>query len=273
LSNEPNGYFKGKGYSFERFVELHALVRGEFDNRGLAIRIVGSDDTGGFPWFKQCVADDAYFAGSDYFASHRYFQFPDRVFAPFFFDDRLELLAGRSPRRPFLVAEFGFQDGRAGTLENPLMEEYPYALWTTAFIADGLNRGVVGFSIWCLHEVYYPGNGFMNYGLWDFKDNNWKPRPVYHAFAMFSRLTEAGDRVRKCTSSHPGHVLAAVVGDTVFWVNQGDQEAEIRIEGMTLVEVRIMTEETLEGDRECGVAHKLDAQRFTAPPSSFGYAR
>lgn len=125
------------------------------------------------------------------------------------------------------------------------METYPYAVWTAAFVIEGLNRGVAGFSIWCLHEVYYPGGGFMNYGLWDFKDNGWEPRPVYHPWAAFSRLTEKGDRVRRCDSSHPGHVLGAAVGRTLFWVNRGDQAAQVRISGFKAGTVRIMTEETV----------------------------
>ena len=274
LSNEPNGAFaSGMGYSFDRFVELHTLVKQEFARRGLAIRIVGSDDTAGFPWFTRCVKNDTYFQTADFFASHRYLQYPDRVLAPFFFDCRLNLLAERQPRKPFVVAEFGFQDARSGTLENPIMESYPYAVWTAAFIIEGLNRGVAGFSIWCMHEVYYPGGGFMNYGLWDFKDNAWKPRPVYHAIAAFTRLTERGDRVRKCVSTHPQHVLGAVVGSTLFWVNRADGPTPIRVENFELHTIRIMTEATLDGDRECGALEQPSANGFTGPPQSFGYAR
>ncbi|MBN2311633.1 MAG: hypothetical protein JXR94_21825 [Candidatus Hydrogenedentes bacterium] len=272
LTNEPNGHFKRSGYPFERYVELHERVKEEFARRGLDVSVVGSDDTAGYSWFQQCVESDAYFQTADYFASHRYFQYPDRVFAPFFFDDRLSLLAARDPVKPLVVAEFGFQDARSDALENPLMESYPYAVWTTAFVIEGLNRGVAGFSIWCLHEVYYPGNGFMNYGLWDYKDNDWKPRPVYHAAAMFSRLTEAGDRVRPCSSSHPGHVLGAVAGDTLFWVNRGEEPAEVRVAGFAPATMCVMTEATLEGDRECGVEATY-RESFTAPPMSFGYAR
>lgn len=274
LSNEPNGAFaSGMGYSFERFVELHTLVKAEFVRRGLDVRVVGSDDTGGLPWFTQCVRDDAYFRTADLFASHRYLPFADRILAPFFFKDRLELLAAREPRKPFIVAEFGFQDARSGTLENPLMEEYPYAVWTAAFFIEGLNLGVAGFSIWCTHEVYYPGNGFMNYGLWDYKDNAWKPRPVYHAVANFTRLTNRGDVARKCTSTHPRHVLAARVGDTLFWVNRSDEPAVVEVRGFALKTVRIYTEATLEGDRDCGVVEHPSAPQFTAPPQSFGYAQ
>ncbi len=273
LSNEPNGYFAGAGYSFDRFLALHREAHKEFERRDLKVRIVGSDDTNGWSWFEQCVKSDEYSGLADYFASHRYIAHTSRRLLPFFLDDRLHAIAERPPAKPFVVAEFGFHDARSGTLENPVMEEYPYAIWTSAFVIDGLNRGVAGFSIWCLHEVYYPGNGFMNYGLWDYKDNDWKPRPVYHAWAPFSRLTEPGDRVTKCVSNQPDCVTGAIVNSTLFWVNQADKEAEVHIEGIAPKEVRIMTEATLQGDRECGEVRPLTDVRFVAPPISFGYAR
>ncbi len=273
LSNEPNGYFVGAGYDFARFTELHSLVKEEFARRNLSVRILGSDDTNGLPWFEQCVKDDRYFAAADLFASHRYIGFTSRKLLPSFLEDRMEWIERRTPVKPFIVAEFGFQDKRSGTMENPLMEEYPYAVWTTTFAIDCLNRGVAGMSIWCLHEMYYPGGGLMNYGLWDYKDNNWKPRPVYHAWAMFTRLTEAGDRSIRCESSHPGYVRGAFVNGILFWVNQSEKAIDVEIKGAKAKEARVMTETTLAGDRECGETRKIEGERFQAPPMSFGYAR
>ncbi|UCH35847.1 MAG: hypothetical protein JSV65_05700 [Armatimonadota bacterium] len=273
LTNEPNGSFVHMGYDFNRFLELHRLVKREFEKRGLRVRIVGSDDTSGLDWFTRCVQDNEYYQTADLFSSHFYVQYPNRPLAPLSMDDRLALIGQHRQKKPFVIGEFGFQDARSGTLENPLMETYPYAVWTAAFVIEGLNRGVAGFSIWCLHEVYYPGGGFMNYGLWDFRDNGWKPRPVYHAWAMFSKLTKAGDTVRTCESSHPDAVIGSIAGDTLFWVNRSDQVLPVRISGLKATEVRIMTEATLEGDRECGTVEKLNDGLFTAPPQSFGYAR
>ena len=273
LTNEPNTNWTQRGDIFEKFVKIHQLVKAEFAARGLDVKVVGSDDTAGETWFRQCVEDPAYFETADVFASHRYFPFADRGLATRFYDERLGLLRGKTPLKPFVVGEFGFQDARAGVVDNPLMEEYRYAIWTAAFTIEGLNAGVAGFSIWCLHEVYYPGNGFMNYGLWEFKDKDWRPRPVYHAWAPFSRFTEPGDRVRKCVSSHPDHVRGAVVNTTLFWVNQSETPAKVIIKGLSPKEVRIMTEATLSGDRECRAEHPVDHHRFTAPPMSFGYAR
>jgi len=274
LTNEPNGAFASHmGYRFDRYLTMHQIVAKEFLKRGLDVEIVGSDDTAGLSWFEPCVNSAPYYELADLFVSHRYFPFADRILAPFFYADRLSLIADKTPRKRFAVAEFGFQDARSGTLENPLMETYPYAVWTTAFMIEGLNRGVAGFTIWCLSEVYYPGNGFMNYGLWNFKDDHWKPRPVYHAIANFTRLTERGDMVRKCSSTHPKHVLAVVVGDVLFWVNRYDEEATITVTGAELLDGRVMTESTLIGDRECGAPITVKENGFKAPTQSFGWVR
>ena len=34
-----------------------------------------------------------------------------------------------------------------------------------------------------MHEVYYLFGKKMQFGLWDFKDNDWHIRPIYHWLA------------------------------------------------------------------------------------------
>jgi len=270
LSNEPNTTWVQRGNSFEEFVRMHELVKAEFARRSLPVRILGSDDTSGLSWFEDCVRSDRYFASADYFASHLYTPFSDCGLAPFFFDDRLAILRTRNPEKQLVIAEFGFQDARSGTLVNPIMETYPYALWTSAFVIQGLNKGLAGYSIWCLHEMYYPGNGFMNYGLWNYKDRDWGVRPVYFAWANFSRFTKAGDAVYRCESSAPGHVLAARVGKILFWVNEADRPVPVRVTGMAPSSVHAYEETTLTGDRECGTTLNAVDGLWTLPPASFG---
>ena len=271
LTNEPNLHFLQLGYTFERYVELHQLVKQEFARRSLDIEIIGSDDTAALEWFQACVENDEYYAAVDLFASHRYFPHADRLLAPFFYEDRLELLARKPDPKPFVVAEFGFHDMRSGTFANPIMEDYPYALWTFDFILEGLNRGVAGFTIWCLHEVYYPGENFMNYGLWNFKDRDWAIRPVYHAIGCFTRMTERGAAVRRCESSHPRHVNAAVVGNVVFWINQAPRPVTIRFSEALDSPATAYTRDTVSADDSPGTSHTVTEDRFDAPPESFGY--
>ena len=158
--------------------------------------------------------------------------------------------------------------------DNPLMKEYPYALLSQACFIDGLNAGVAGFVTWCLQEVYYPGGAYpMHFGLWDYADGDWKVRPIYHVVAAFSRHTQAGDTVRRCTSTEPDLVKAVCAGGTLFWLNLSETPLEIEVAGLGAATVRVMTADTLEGDRECGTTMPLPSNgRFTAPGASFGYA-
>ncbi|MCL4218200.1 MAG: hypothetical protein KJ052_14515 [Candidatus Hydrogenedentes bacterium] len=282
LTNEPNSHFIQQGYTFERYVELHRLMAAEIEHRGLDIGIAGSDDTAGLAWFQQCAADETYRDVTDVFVSHRYYPFAERIFANDFYADRFDAMAGNGIKKPFAVAEFGFHDARSGALENPLMEDYDYALWTTEFIIEGLNRGVAGYTIWCLQEMYYPGNGFMNYGLWNF-GGEWKVRPVYFAMLQFTQKTEPGMKVYRCASSHESVVKGACVGKTLFWVNNCDEAVDVSVEGLVTVESRVFEESTLRGEVDCSVAQPIrnvpasdkaasSTQRmFTAPPRSFGY--
>ena len=61
---------------------------------------------------------------------------------------------------------------------------------------EGLNGGVSSYAIWCLHQVYYPGNQLMGFGLWRWKEDDWAVNPVYHAWSLFTRHTKRGDCVR-----------------------------------------------------------------------------
>jgi len=273
LSNEPNDLFPSRGYSFDRYVALLSETRKEIHRLGLEVQVVGADDADSLPWFRECVSNPACFEACDIFASHRYFPHTDAVFIPSFFESRQTLLGDKTPPKPFVVAEFGFQDKRSGTLENPIMETYPYALWAARFAIEGLNAGVEGFSIWCLHEMVYPSGAFMNYGLWNFKDREWEIRPVYHAWLMFTRGTESGDAARLCLSSHPETVKAAFAGNTLFWVNLGEEAVPIQVLGVEPKTARVHTEATLWGDRESGRETPITDGRFELPPRSFGYAR
>jgi len=136
-----------------------------------------------------------------------------------------------------------------------------------------LNRGVAGFSIWCMHEVYYPGGSLMNYGLWNYRDRGWGIRPVYHALGCFTRMTETGDPVRKSVSSHPAHASAAVVRDVVFWVNQADRKVPLVFSAALAGPATAYTRDTVTADDSLGMEVPVRQNRFVAPPQSFGYLR
>jgi hypothetical protein len=274
LTNEPDGGYMRKGdRRFTDFLKIHQLVKAEIKRRGLDVQIIGSDDANSLSFFETCATNPEYFALADVLCSHVYIRRCNTFMAPEFFDSRMKIAENLKPRKPFIVGECGMLGDWFTAMDNPTMLTYPYAIWATAFAIEGLNRGVSGFSIWTMNETFYPFGTRMQFGLWDFKDNGWKVRPVYHAWANLCRLTGAGDKVRRVDSSNPDRVLGSVVNSTLFWVNRADQPAEVVVEGLGAKEVRIMEEKTLAGDRECGVVEKLKDGRFTAPPQSFGYAR
>jgi len=276
LTNEPGGAFIITGGDFPKYVEIHRLMKQELNRRGLKINIIGSDDAAGIGWFSGCVNDSAYFETVDIFASHHYAKVHELDLIPDFFEDRTKLLDAKKPSKPLMMTEFGFMDERTKPPNiNPLMQEYPYALYTQLFSIDGLNSGIAGFNFWCLHEVYYATDKVnrMHFGLWNYKDRNWSVRPVYHCVANFCRLTEPGDVVVKCKSTCPEYVKAALVGDTLFWVNMNSKAVEVRIAGRKVEKLCIMTEKSLHGDRECGqFLERPKYNKFNAPLMSFGYA-
>jgi hypothetical protein len=275
LTNEPNTHFLREGGTFEGFVRLHTLVRAEFQRRGLDVQVLGSDDTDGWRWFQQCVEDPTHYAESDAFVSHRYLRTEAIPLMGSFFQERLDLLrerAGSAPPKPLIIGEFGFQDARAdGPLVNPVIEEYDYALWTMAFVLEGLHRGVAGFNFWCLHETYYPNGWLMKYGLWNFKDKDWSLRPVFHAFSLFPRFSEAGDAVHTVDSTHPQHLRAARIGARVFWVNQSTEPLVTQLEGLNAKQAVIFTEQALPVDTRLPAAQPLEGHTVTLPARSFGY--
>ena len=291
LTNEPNLGFLKTGATFADYVRIHTLVAAEIAARDLDIQIVGADNTSsGMNWFLDCVRDPAYHAAADVYASHVYLKRDAQTLATDFIVDHLSALRGS---RPWVITEFGFQDVESSHRSNPLMESWDYALWTAAFVIEGLNRGVAGFNIWCLHEMYYPGNGeIMNYGLWRFKDGEWAPKPVYHAWANFTRLSEAGDAVHLVNTTDAARVNGAQVGDTFFWVNLSESEVTVEVQETTATTAMAYTAPGVpttgapvppgtlpEGDPAAdapGVVctrAAVETERFTAPPRSFGYLR
>ncbi len=284
LTNEPDIFFaravERPAQSFDTFVELHRQVAAEFQRRGLELNIVGSDDGNNRAWFAHCVADDDYYALSDLFGSHFYFSESDAVMVKHILRDRIAMLEERAAdedRKDFIIAELGFQDERTQPPSiNPLMGEYPYAMLSMSTFLDGLNAGVAGWSIWCVHEMFYPGGSEpMRFGLWDFDPPTWPVRPVYHALALMTRNSRTGDTVYRCDSSHPDWLKAARIGDRLFWVNLGDVPTRVTITGDAVVhEVRALTEDVLTHDRDCSYPLAIETGRhFMAPAKAFGVAR
>ena len=113
----------------------------------------------------------------------------------------------------------------------------------------------------------------MRFGLWDFDPPEWPVRPIYHALALMTRHTSAGEVIYRTASSHPDWVKAARVGRKLFWVNLAEGPIPVSVSGASLHEVRAYTEDALTHDRDCSLALILENDGvFSAPPRSFGMA-
>ncbi len=278
LTNEPDGFFNQACGDFNKYVQYHIEMKKEIARRGLDVKIVGSDDMV-TDWFDRCLNTSAYDEVVDMYSTHIYIHKDKIDLANNIFAERVGKLeakagAGKGRGKPFTIGEYGFRDHRfVPPYTNPFSEDYPYALHNQGFVIDGLNQGVASFQYWCIHEMYYidPDNRML-FGLWNYKDRDWGIRPVYHSMANFCRLTEVGDTVYRCATTQPD-VKAARLGDVLFWVNGSDTAKRIHIKGFELKSATIMTEDTLEGERECGrTIAEFEGNVLEVPANSFGHA-
>lgn len=274
LTNEPNlSFIRYKGASFALFRKLHRLVRGQCRDRGIEVNIVGSDDGNGFGWFSQCVGDPAYRELPALYASHFYVPAHALPLGAAQTRDRIALLREHGVDAPFVIGELGVRDHRTQPpADNPYMREYGYALDLQTLLIDALAAGASGASVWCMHEVYYPGTKTpMHFGLWDF-GGGWTLRPVFHAVAAFTRNTEAGEPLHAVASSHPQSVRAIVVGDTLLWANRAADTIAMRIEPPRGGAGRTYAEDSGFTRLETGTPVTFaPGNEFAVPPRSFGF--
>ncbi len=144
------------------------------------------------------------------------------------------------------------------------MQSDEYALWAIAFLFEGMNQGVSGFNIWCLHEMYYPGGQKMNYGLWNF-DETWSQRPVFFAWSMLTQNTKAGDSIYPCTTNHPD-LKAIRINDTLFFANLGDTDLTLSIAEPDINAI----ERFSPGVGEAATRAISDNEKINIPAKSFG---
>ncbi len=277
LSNEPNtAFLTSAGGTFETYVAIHRLLREKLEERNLDIALVGSDDANNFQLFTDCLGSEHMRNAADLWSSHIYagdYQL-NRSSVAGLFAARMDLIDRQTPGKDLIMGEFGFSaaGSGAGPDTNLFMETYDYALFTTDYILRGLERGVTGFNIWVLHQVYYPqasGSNLMTYGLWPYRTAPGAVFPVFHAMANLTRHTKSGDLVTPVIMEGE-KVSACKVGDHIFWANLRDTPVTLRMEGVPLLENCIYTEATLSGEAESGKFEKIEGTTCNLPPRSFG---
>jgi len=63
------------------------------------------------------------------------------------------------------------------------------------FAIEALNAGASAALMWCLFDQYYDATHCQRYGLWEFKDRDWRPRPAFSSWSLINRYTEQRSRV------------------------------------------------------------------------------
>ena len=241
ITNEPDLYWEQRIGPFETFTSAHRLLAEALENEGLADRvtIVGADVTVQEEFFDKSVAEtDAYCAA---WSRHKYLKESQAVLFRNVVDAAVMSAKQNDSDgqvEPVLFAEFGFHWPETSDRNHTGIRTYEYGLLTAMAACDMLDGGVAGGCIWCLCRQMYPGFNFMDYGLWEYADEQWRVRPVALAYSLFTRFVRPGDDAVKLALD-PEHVYvrgAAVARNGVpvalFLVNLSEMSISVTVEGV-----------------------------------------
>jgi hypothetical protein len=234
--NEPNHTWRKFGYDFDRYIQVHDLMRAEWKARGLDLAMLGGDDSGDLPWFTETAKRMP--DRIEGYATHHYVKWDNLDEAAERTRDRLAAMKTHDPewaKKKLVLAEFGIHGPSTTDRNNLYMRTVDCGLGIAALCLDQVALGLDAASIWCLHRIHYPGFNFMDYGLWEYKDENWKPRPVWYAYSLFSRFMARGSRLSQVeVKDGEGLVKAALAqgpeGRFLFVVNLSYGELNLSAE-------------------------------------------
>lgn len=241
LMNEPENDFR-RPTPAEEFVRLNRLLARYLAERGLSdqISLLGPDDCigpvhGRSLWWNQTVPEAIDVFGG--FSSHTYKHRDTRLLGPWV-ADRLRHVAQldpAGPRRPLLITEFGYVGLQGSTFENSENRSYEYGLFMGDFAIAVLNSGASAALNWCLFDQYYDATHCQRQGLWQFKDQAWKPRPAFYSWSVINRYTQAHSRVvtaelsPACEQLRAAAIIAPNGHLTIMLVNRYDREIQVQL--------------------------------------------
>jgi hypothetical protein len=138
----------------------------------------------------------------------------------------MEIVQGAVPPRPWWITEFG---------RGPRKDDYDYGLFIAQYGLHGLNAGAQAMLIWSLTDMYFPGEGGINpWGLWRYKDEGWRIRPVFYLYGLLTRFAGKGLAVQAVEGA-AGGVQAAYLngrpGATLIVANPGTSR-DISLSGL-----------------------------------------
>lgn len=240
--------FKG---SVESYYRACRLLRAGLDKMGLEHIMTIGDTTGGPDWLTRIIesSDDAY----SIYTIHEYLDVTQYPVIDVRLREATEAVRrhaapaapgpGGAPRtKPVFLWEIGFKDHEAGDNDNRMSaaRRFEYGLWCANTCNAALNEGVVGGSVWCLQQMYYPGANFMDFGLWEFKDGQWRIRPAYYGYGLYTRFARPGlEAVRVHETPDCHDFSAAALRDqqgrtaALYLDNLSSEAVPVNIEGLT----------------------------------------
>jgi len=216
LFNEPNhGFLNEHGVvDFDYYVEMVKAVDERLKRDGLRdkIKICVSDDAQDLNWYRRSV--EALHEIGDIFTSHTYkYEISTPVFEINNWAKTSYNIKQRvAPDKPFYITEFGTQTIDAYNTRD--IGGYDRALFLPKFAINTLNGGAAGLLHWVLYDQYYyegtAANAKMKWGLWGFKDEDWKVRPSYFSWSLLTKHTRVGSEIYM-TESDDGNVSAVAL--------------------------------------------------------------
>jgi hypothetical protein len=199
LMNEPDSAFPVRPTPLDEYVRLNRLLDRLLRERGLRdeVSLLGLDECQSGPldvsdWFRDNLASE--FRCFNGLSVHTYRHRYAPAFVPWFAGRREGLRSAETDgrRRPILITESGYG---GGTFDNPENGKCEYGLWMADFAATALREGAAAVLTWCLFDTYYTDTLAQHWGLWQYKDHGWEPRPGFYAWSLLTRYTAAGSRV------------------------------------------------------------------------------
>lgn len=241
LMNEPENDFR-RPTPPDEYIRLTRLLAQCLKERGLdrEVLLLGPDDctaqyNGTSLWWRQTVPGTIDVLGG--FSSHTYKHRDTRMLRAWI-EDRLlhaRQLDPDGPVRPLLVTEFGYTGLESGTFDNPENNTYEYGLFMGDFAIETLNARASGALMWCLFDQYYDATHCQHYGLWEFKDRDWRPRPAFYSWSLINRYSEKGSRVVAVEITPQaqqlrGAALVSPAGNlTLMLVNRYDRDMQVEL--------------------------------------------
>jgi hypothetical protein len=244
VGNEPDNEL-AKWHSHAAYVAMYRNVDRALRREGLRerVKLTGPDMAGQWEFMRKSI--DAMKDVLDAYDFHRYASWEETANRglPGTWESlwsHLDLWRGevlrRDPagaRKPLLVTEMGSAGG--STDEQPKIDTFDYGLHMADYGTTLLTTRIQGGIAWTAHDIYYfDGNQFMRWGMWRYRDQQWRLRPWAQAYGLLIRHAPRGSTLAPVSGTPPKAPLlsscrlAALVrpggGWSIFLVNRAAHE-------------------------------------------------